>query len=338
MPKFFSRASSLAGLAEVGSDLGFNLKSEMKTLDLDAKFLRTPEAHIPFDQLCALLETCAANWSAPDLGLKVAPYQQLEVLGPVALVTKIERDLHSALTAMIHNLVIHTNAVVATIEENDDVAALILDIRRVPAGTRQYSLLAVGMVKNVMEQAGNGKIEFLEVSFQHDEGAAGRAARAFFGCSARFGAERNALYFDRSVLDRPMEQSDQAYHEIIAKYLRTTRQDLAGQTSDTVRNEIAHQMELGECSLESVAQSMKVEPRSLQRRLKQEGVSFRSLMDDWRRARALALITRTRLPLSEISLALGYADQSIFSRAFQRWYGEAPLSYRQMEVAGNGRS
>jgi AraC-like DNA-binding protein len=92
-------------------------------------------------------------------------------------------------------------------------------------------------------------------------------------------------------------------------------------------------MELGSCSLESVAQSLRLEPRSLQRRLKAEGLSFSGLLDDWRRARALSLITHTRLPLSQVSEAVGYADQSVFTRAFQRWYGASPLAYRYRDAA-----
>ena len=37
--------------------------------------------------------------------------------------------------------------------------------------------------------------------------------------------------------------------------------------------------------------------------------------------RALSLVTNTRLPLSEVSDALGYSEQSVFTQAFQRWYG-----------------
>ena len=65
-----------------------------------------------------------------------------------------------------------------------------------------------------------------------------------------------------------------------------------------MRAEIARQMELGHCSLDSVAQSLRMPPRSLQRRLRAEGLSLRELVDDWRRARALALVTNSRLPLS----------------------------------------
>ena len=88
-------------------------------------------------------------------------------------------------------------------------------------------------------------------------------------------------------------------------------------------------MEFGSCTLETVAQRLRTQPRSLQRRLKQEGTSYRDLIDAWRRDRALVLITQTRLPLSQVSLALGFADQSVFSRAFQRWHGQVPLAVRQ---------
>ena len=63
-----------------------------------------------------------------------------------------------------------------------------------------------------------------------------------------------------------------------------------------------------------------------------ERLAFRDLVDDWRRARALSLVTRTRLPLSQVSEAVGYADQSVFTRAFQRWYGDPPLVYRQRDA------
>jgi AraC-like DNA-binding protein len=49
------------------------------------------------------------------------------------------------------------------------------------------------------------------------------------------------------------------------------------------------------------------------------------------RARALSLVTRT---LSEVSLAVGFADQSIFTRAFTRWYGKTPHAYRLDDALG----
>jgi AraC-like DNA-binding protein len=57
------------------------------------------------------------------------------------------------------------------------------------------------------------------------------------------------------------------------------RQEVAGRTSDAARNEIARQMELGIGTLENVARTLGIQPRSLQRRLNQEGIAFRDLVD-----------------------------------------------------------
>lgn len=334
MPHYFNRASSLTGLRDVATKGGFDLPAVMRSLGLPGDLLRKPDEKVEFGALCALFERCAAEWDMPDLGLRVAPYQHLDVLGPIALVTRMERDLRTAINAMTQNLVIHSNAIDAVLEETGDVAALILNVQDMPAGIHQYTLLMAGVVRNVIEQAGNAPVDLIEVSFRQGDGDAPLAAASYFHCPIRYGAERNALYFDRAVLNRPMERSDSSYHAIISRYLKTSRQEIAGRTSDTVVSEIARQMEFGACTLETVSQSMRLEPRTLQRRLKQEGASFSTLVDDWRRGRALSLITHTRLPLSEVSLAIGYSDQSTFSRAFQRWYGVTPLAYRHKDAAG----
>lgn len=332
MASYFNRASTLVGTREVAAQAGQDVSAAMQAVGLPMALFNKPDERIAFDDICALFEHCAASWQMPDFGLRLAPFQHLEVLGPVALVTKMERDLRSAMQAITRNLLIHSNALSATLDEQGDVASIGVEMQPSAAGTRQYMLLAIGVARNVLEQAGEQKVDLIEVSFRHDAGDVQAAAERYFGCPIRFGAERNAIYFDRATLDRPLEHSDAAYHAIIERYLLTARQEASGRFSDDVRHEIARQMELDVCTLDSVANSLRLEPRSLQRRLKHEGLSFRDLVDDWRKARAKALVTQTRLPLSEISLALGYSDQSIFSRAFQRWHGAGPLAYRRQAL------
>lgn len=79
------------------------------------------------------------------LGLRLARYQHLEILGPVALVTRMEPDLRSAIKAITENLIVHTTATVAALSEADDVAVLTLDAYPAPAGTRQYMMTSVGV-------------------------------------------------------------------------------------------------------------------------------------------------------------------------------------------------
>ena len=185
----------------------------------------------------------------------------------------------------------------------------------------------------MIEEIVKPPVQLVEVSMTHAKGASARAVAAHFGCPIRYGAERNGVSFDRALLDRPIEVQDVAYHDLIKRYVTGQRAELQGGALEDIRAEVARQMELGHCTLATVAQKLRMPQRSLQRRLQAEGMSFRDLVDEWRRARALSLVTNTRLPLSEVSEALGYAEQSVFTKSFRRWFGGTPLSFRAQDVA-----
>ena len=335
MRRYYVRASKLTGLAQVAAERGATLHPAMREVGLDPEVLRSPEAVIDYAAFCELLRRCAAAWDLPDLGLRMARFQQIDVLGPVALLTRMERTVRGALAAIVANLVIHANATVVAVEEREgcDTASLILSARDNAPEGRENTELILAQSKMVIELLANSPVHLVEVSFTHAKGSSARAVAAHFGCPIRYGADRNALSFDRELLDRPTERSDLAYHALIRRFITSARAELEGGFAEDVRAEVARQMELGHCTLESVAQSLRLPPRSLQRRLHAEGLSFRDLVDEWRRARALSLVTNTRLPLSEVSDALGYSEQSVFTQAFRRWYGGTPQRYRSQRVA-----
>lgn len=332
MARHYHRASGLSGIRELADAVGRDADAALRMVGLSPAVFSTPDETIPFDRLNELFEYCARHWNVPDLGLRLAPYQKIDVLGPISLVTKMEKDLRAAMEAIMQNLFIQSDMISAGIIEEGDVAELYVEAEEIPSGTQQYVQLALAVARNVLEDAGKEPVELFEVSFRHDQSGLKPLAEHYFGCPVRFSAERNAIFFDRSRLDKKLESSDPAYHAIISRYLATARSEADSKFSDAVRHEIGRQMELGNCTLENVARRMRMEPRSLQRRLRDENLPFRDLVDEWRKTRATQLLCQTRMPLSEISLVLGYSDQSIFSRAFQRWHGMRPLAYRKQSL------
>ena len=275
MARYYTRASKLGGLAQIAAERGAALTPVMRELGLDPAALRSPEMAIDYGAFCELLRRCATAWDLPDLGLRMArlPADRRARArwrwsrawsGPCA----------GRVEAIAANLVIHSNAVVAVLEEleGSDTASLILSMRDDAPDGRENAELILAQSKLVLESIADAPVPLVEVSFRHDRGASARAVAAYFGCPIRYGAERNALSFERAVLDRPIERSDLAYHPLIRRYLATARAELKAGFSDDVRAEIARQMELGTCTLESVAQSLRMPPRSLQRRLQAEGL------------------------------------------------------------------
>ena len=74
-------------------------------------------------------------------------------------------------------------------------------------------------------------------------------------------------------------------------------------------------------------------PRTLQRRLKDEGVSFNDLVDALRFHAAKMYLAQADIAGTEVAYLLGFADQSSLNRAFKRWSGQTPTQYRRRAAA-----
>jgi AraC-like DNA-binding protein len=85
-------------------------------------------------------------------------------------------------------------------------------------------------------------------------------------------------------------------------------------------------------SLDDIADRLHLSPRTIHRRLEDEGSSFRGIKDALRRDMALARLTKTKDSIAKVAADLGYADTSAFYRAFVEWTGMAPVHYRRQWV------
>jgi AraC-like DNA-binding protein len=81
--------------------------------------------------------------------------------------------------------------------------------------------------------------------------------------------------------------------------------------------------ELG-LTLPEVARCVSMSPRTLKRRLAEQGTTFSDMIDDARRQKALALLEDRRITIDAIAEQLGYSDTANFTRAFRRWTGMPP--------------
>jgi AraC-like DNA-binding protein len=81
-------------------------------------------------------------------------------------------------------------------------------------------------------------------------------------------------------------------------------------------------------TLSSIASKLGIGTRTLQRRLYSNGHSFQNIVDLARKDVARHLLSETDLCLAEIAFLTGFSEQSAFSRAFKRWVGQTPRSYR----------
>ena len=82
-------------------------------------------------------------------------------------------------------------------------------------------------------------------------------------------------------------------------------------------------------SVDKVAAAMHQSTRTLQRRLAERGMTWQQLLDNTRMELARQYLADPALSVAETALLLGFSEQSAFTRAFKRWMGQTPLTYRQ---------
>lgn len=97
---------------------------------------------------------------------------------------------------------------------------------------------------------------------------------------------------------------------------------------DPIRRALVESLARGESGIVEVASRLSLTPRTLQRRLAAEGLSFKGVLDEVRRELSRVYLRETRLTLTEVCYLLGYSDPSAFNRAFKRWTGVTPLEFR----------
>jgi AraC-like DNA-binding protein len=164
-----------------------------------------------------------------------------------------------------------------------------------------------------------------------------------FGCRVRFKADRNALVFRSSDLDRPFVTHNEELVTVIGAQLdselkaRNASVTVGEQVKQTVSRLLAGKRP----TLRDVAQELGMSARTLQRRLTDAGITFQQLVEDTRRELARHYLKHSSVELNEAAFLLGYEDANSFFRAFQIWNGTSPGAWRErnrsseIEALGN---
>jgi AraC-like DNA-binding protein len=98
--------------------------------------------------------------------------------------------------------------------------------------------------------------------------------------------------------------------------------------SDDIRRLLRSRLTSKICSADEIADLLAIHRRTLSRRLKGSGMGYRAITNEIRFEIAQQLLTDTQVPLAQIAAALGYSEASAFTRAFRRWSGRSPTTWR----------
>lgn len=171
----------------------------------------------------------------------------------------------------------------------------------------------------------------VQVRLQHAAPADTREHQRIFRCPVAFDQADNALIFPKRLLSVPLGQADAQVRGMLDAYADRLLGELQQGASllERARQVLVAQLAEQRPELQAVAEALALSPRTLQRRLREAGVSFNQFVDETRQSLALHYLRETPLELAEIAFRVGFSEPASLLRAFRRWTGTSPGEYRR---------
>lgn len=312
-------------IGEYGGDAG-RILGEAR---LAADDIANPDASLDLRGYCAMFEQAARQTGVDDFGLRFGRAYQLERMGPLGALVVNSPTLGGALSHMCKYFAAvqeHSDLILTT---DGDLLSLEYKIRdgRI-AARRQDAELSIGIFNNIFRRCIPGWSPE-EIHFEHLRAAEPMAHQSLLNAPVYFAQSRNAILFRKDILSRPMPGADPFKLPALAASLRVRAgqaraDDFIGLVVAQIRDNLA----AGDASLARIAARLGSSEAKLYRQLAGLGTDLSTLTQTIRQELGLAYAAQPHVPLTDIAALLGYSELSAFSRAFKRWTGMAPATYR----------
>ncbi|MEM1273329.1 MAG: AraC family transcriptional regulator [Pseudomonadota bacterium] len=291
-----------------------------------------PKIMLDEDAFYGMLELMARQMDATALPLIVGEDMRPDEYGALGLAWKAAPNLLGSFARVARYARLWTSIVQYELLETPR-GMLFVEHR---AGRRRLGMrisieadLASGV--SLSRQVTSRAFSPIKVYFQHPAPKTIKHHEAYFGCPVEFGADQDAMLLSHASLAEPTLLGDEGITQFLVSHLDSELSaiDDTPALSARTKNEVARALSEGLPKMTEIARRMGMSVRSFHRRLAAEGVTFQTLTEETRREIAVGMLREERYALSEIAFLTGFSEQSAFTRAFKRWTGQTPASYRK---------
>jgi AraC-like DNA-binding protein len=325
------QVQSLRGYRELVSDLGGNPGRLLRKAGINLAALNQLSAFITFESLIDLLEHSAADLDCPDFGLRLAERQDIGILGTLAVAMRYSATVGEAMRCASKYLHVHNEAIAFTVNTEERPGQARLVFRDLVAHAPHWGQTAehgVGLTARVMTLLCEGKCHLQQVWFSHPALEPESTYRSRFDAPLTFQANRLGLAYGSRDLELPISEHNQQLHDLATSYLDSQMPRGRTEFTTQVRHATEALLGTGTCGHRQVAHALYLHPRTMQRRLNDEGTSFEEIKDEVRRDLAERYLSHLDVPLAQVSALLDYSEQSALGRSCRRWFNASPREFR----------
>ncbi len=326
---------SVRKIADAADARGVRAEELYRAVNLDPSLLDDPDNRIPFSQFVALYENAARLTGDDAFGLHVGEISTPELFDVLGYVVINSPTLGEALNRLVRYHSIWSDGALFRLDVSGSRACLTYEYAESQGSPRRHDCemtfsIAVSFARRVTG------VDWapVEVSFQHPKPQSTDEHRRIFRAPVLFSRPSNDLILDSALLGLPITMADPGLCDILDRQARELLARLPHEDSlaNQVRGLLTETLKAGDSRLETLSQRFGVSPRTLQRRLRDEGTSHQELLDEVRKELSKRYLMEPELAICEVAYLLGFSEPSAFHRAFRRWTGITPKAFRISQV------
>ncbi len=232
----------------------------------------------------------------------------------------------------LHGLTAHFRGITAepaltlTVDPDGARLAVHVSLAERPWVIEEFTLAVT--LKNLRHSlGGDDALPGVRVAVRRSDPAPGELARVF-GAPVACGAAVGSLWFPSAALARPLRTADPQLRYTLGLIASSMGLGAASDPFElAVRARLRDLLRQGDVSAAAMARSLGTSERTLHRRLLARGTTWRAVVDAFRADESQRLLREGRCSLADIALAVGFSDQSAWTRAFRRQVGESPSAW-----------
>ena len=329
------RTRSLTPIIELIRRYDLAPEEVIAPLGIDISVLTDPkyEDTLELDKAYELLEVVAEKSGCHFLGALLGSEETLSFLGPIGLLMEHSPDVETALHVMLKNRRIQqelTDVQLATFGNRVSLSLIPRDITS-REGARHFTEAGIYTLAKILRIITGPDFRADRICFAHAAPGDISPYRRLALAKVSFSEEENAIIFGKEYLSRKRRQVDEDLGQALTNYLALLRENSSDDLLTQLDYIIQRQLRGGACTLQLVAEELRMHPRNLQRHLKSMGTSFSEALAAYRSRHAMALLNDPALQITQIALRLGYSDATAFGQAFKKWFGKMPSEYRKRQ-------
>jgi AraC-like DNA-binding protein len=304
---------------------------------IDPEQLLHPTLSLPLTNYCKVLEEAAMQTGCDNFGLRYGQQFQPQALGLLGYIGLCSATLEDALINFSAAFPFHQHSTLIELVDQGECYRFDYQVRHGAINERrQDAELTMGMALNLVRHVLGPDWAPRQVAFEHARPHSWHEHRDAFGAEVCFGQRCNSLLIPKvDVVGQVMPGSDPVLLMLIKDAIRQLGDNGSGAVNscqatlvDRARQRLLTTLHLGEPELNDLARSLDLSEWTLQRKLREHGLSFTQLVDRTRQELALKHLKQQNLSITQLASMLGYSETSAFSRAFKRWFGVSPKQWR----------